>query len=415
MSSLFYRFRLGLGALILLGAGCAAPSAHFGSGVDQIPLTATSSQVFPSTTTPLTGTIEAWRGTFLDGTRQSALWLVTQQSKAEPTAIRGRFHELGSMREGQIVQLARLENGFTFALNWGLEEGEQGVATTTEVRMANGDRQLKGEMTMGSTTHTFTLHRDFSLPELFLVQVATSTSDGVNTRCEFDVSYPQLAQVLGVSEGQISAINTQIAQYVQDGPEPLTEVAGKFIHTCETEIKDELDNFPDMSDGRGTPSYRQVLQSEIAFANKQVLSTLLLSFTYSGGAHGNYGYDALNFAIASGTQLTLKDLVRTEKLQILINRMAAKLLVQSKDLLFEKEVPVFERLATDKTEMTPVEQETKFNQAHDWYLTDKGITFFFNPYEISPYAAGVQEVALPFSIWKDLATPFSTTLFNERK
>ena len=49
--------------------------------------------------------------------------------------------------------------------------------------------------------------------------------------------------------------------------------------------------------------------------------------------------------------------------------------------------------------------ENKIEAGDNFYLTGKGITFSYTPYEIAPYAAGEIQVFIPYTDMKDLLQP----------
>lgn len=117
-------------------------------------------------------------------------------------------------------------------------------------------------------------------------------------------------------------------------------------------------------------------------ADEKVLSIRVYEDEYMGGAHPNYGVRTLNFDTATGAALELSDIIAD--LDRLVYTLADKL---------ESKYPFIE---TDGL----TEQLQAYNPGdYTWTLDGRGITFWFSPYEIAPYAAGLMSVTITFAEW----------------
>ena len=95
----------------------------------------------------------------------------------------------------------------------------------------------------------------------------------------------------------------------------------------------------------------------------------------AGAAHGMYGVSYINFYIPQQKDLTLSDLLLTSKKSAInkaVRRNARK---------------VVDALYSDDT--------SDIEYSEDFYISNKGITFVYQPYEIGPYASGVIEITVP--------------------
>lgn len=108
-------------------------------------------------------------------------------------------------------------------------------------------------------------------------------------------------------------------------------------------------------------------------------------FVYSGGAHPNHATRYVNYARATGHRLTLAELFQPD---------------------FEKTLTgIAERRFRQNEGLNPGSPLTegyffengKFRLNDNFILTDTGLKFLYNPYEIKPYAAGETELAIPFT------------------
>lgn len=124
-------------------------------------------------------------------------------------------------------------------------------------------------------------------------------------------------------------------------------------------------------------------EAELCRVDESVLSLTILSYAYTGGAHGNSGYTGVTFDAQSGEILALSDILADEDgfqsaaQQWIVEKLAA----EHGDELFE-----------DYAETVEAMWETE----PDWYLDAEGITFVFDPYEVGPYAMGAAFVCCPY-------------------
>jgi hypothetical protein len=124
-------------------------------------------------------------------------------------------------------------------------------------------------------------------------------------------------------------------------------------------------------------------QLMITFYSEKILSLAYSNYSYTGGAHGNYGtfYTALD--LSRNKELELKDILTdagTLKLQSLLERnFRRQFKLKSTDSLTE--AGLF---------------ENKIEPNSNFYITGKGLAFAYSPYEIGPYVMGEIDIFIPF-------------------
>ncbi|MEM1120239.1 MAG: DUF3298 domain-containing protein [Bacteroidota bacterium] len=144
--------------------------------------------------------------------------------------------------------------------------------------------------------------------------------------------------------------------------------------------------FPDVPQGYG-----------MELAQKVILDTLGIftieefSYTYTGGAHGNYGTSFYNFDRNTGRILRLADL--------LIADHKATLKALAEPIFREK---YLEAGMTQYSEAGFYFENDTFTLTDNVAITQKGLKFVYNPYEIGPYAMGQQAIVIPYASLKDL-------------
>ncbi|MFN4079323.1 MAG: RsiV family protein [Saprospiraceae bacterium] len=116
------------------------------------------------------------------------------------------------------------------------------------------------------------------------------------------------------------------------------------------------------------------------------LSAQINAYTYAGGAHGLGGAQIASFDTRTGKQLDWEDLVAD---QSALRNLAEK--------AFRKE------RADAFAEGFDFDETFVFDLPQNFGLTEQGILFYYNPYEIGPYAMGATEFVIPFEELGDLA------------
>lgn len=128
----------------------------------------------------------------------------------------------------------------------------------------------------------------------------------------------------------------------------------------------------------------------IEHADENVISIGFFASTYTGGAHPNHYSFPLNFDVKNNRELKLADLFKPnsgylEKIaDYCIKDLAVKLGDGSDD------------------EWIRGGAEAKAENYRSWNLSRRGLIVNFDPYQVASYAAGPQEVLVPFSELKEI-------------
>ena len=123
------------------------------------------------------------------------------------------------------------------------------------------------------------------------------------------------------------------------------------------------------------------------------LSLKYIHSDYAGGAHGNTNISFLNYNTKANTVLTLDSLIKKDQMQALV-RIAEDIFRKNEKI--SPTEPLEEKYFFDKG---------KFSLAQSFHVSDKGLVFLYNPYEIKPYSEGYTELIVPFSALKNIAKP----------
>jgi len=128
-----------------------------------------------------------------------------------------------------------------------------------------------------------------------------------------------------------------------------------------------------------------------------------------GGAHGLETRNYFNFDLKTGDLIKEKDLFKANYEFELAELIKKRIVEESKEYKDQKNSePIIDLEDTDYWT-----DSIKGNG--NFYITDEGINYVFNPYEIAPYYMGQTEVSLPFSRLKNLLKPNSIIAYLVEK
>lgn len=240
----------------------------------------------------------------------------------------------------------------------------------------------------GEKKTAFSIHQ---LPIRFTgeVEVVTKSIKENNKQLKYDVEarYPQLA----VSEpaGTPTQANPNLEKFNQ--------TAKGLVVKKVTDFKKDLDSPEDQADTTSESAGSLDISYVIELAQDDVISLGFgVSSYYQGAAHPNSYTATLNYDLKNGKLLKLSDLFKpgSRYLQTLSTYAIAELKKKSKangnsldDALIESGAG-----ATAKN--------------YDrWTITRRGLKIDFDPYQVGPYAAGPQEVVVPYTALKEMVAP----------
>lgn len=161
----------------------------------------------------------------------------------------------------------------------------------------------------------------------------------------------------------------------------------------------------EMGDSEDTMKYSQDIKNELIRRDNKVLSFVLNTYTFMGGAHGGGTYTGVNFDVATGKQITLDDLgdaeaIRQTSKQYILDTIANSS-EQARGNLYSDDIIDYKQV---------IEEYFSNGNQPEFYLDNVGITFIFQQYDIAPYAAGTISVTVPYSQYEglnDRYTPLS--------
>ena len=147
-------------------------------------------------------------------------------------------------------------------------------------------------------------------------------------------------------------------------------------------------------------SYYKGIESHVQYYKKHLLVYRIDYNEYTGGAHGIYMSTFLNMDLRTLNPIRLDDIFVGEYQEALTDLLWNQLMADNK-VTTRQEVEDMGYTSTGDLEPT-----------ENFYLSPKGITFYYNIYEIAPYVMGPVEITLPYEIMSHLLSD-DTMALNE--
>jgi len=171
----------------------------------------------------------------------------------------------------------------------------------------------------------------------------------------------------------------------------------EIIHSAEDFLNSEIENYGTsidelkkdakfrLSENEESLPYTFTLTYDADEFDK-FLSIISTKIVYTGGAHPSTVKSSKTYNIETGA-VTLEEVSKR-----LFNKSPDEILTEAKELFREKVKENPDRFYADSEklidEMSP--------EYENFYISKDGLVFYFNHYEIAPYATGMIEVKIPF-------------------
>lgn len=169
----------------------------------------------------------------------------------------------------------------------------------------------------------------------------------------------------GSMEGLLRAyVRQYIFQYLQDGKEAIDSYNG------------------DMEAASTWMNYEEVVEGKVLYNAEDLLCYQFVTYSYAGGAHGNTTAKNCVFDCDRRSPVTLSQLFALESMPQVDELIRAELMRQN-------ECSTLEALE-DCSFFSPGE----ITATENFTVSDKGICWMFDPYEIAPYSMGSIDVLL---------------------
>ena len=167
----------------------------------------------------------------------------------------------------------------------------------------------------------------------------------------------------------------------------------------ETGVTEEYENYKGWSEeakANGEETYfpyyidREML---IRRADTSVLSLSIPLSNFSGGAHGWYGDFPRSFDVKTGKEIKFTDIVKDiDKMYDYVTERLMEKYSEEWDMFIQFQIEG----------QDPYELYKNGTAEQGFYFDNEGITVIFNPYDLAAYAAGAQQIYIPYKGNEDL-------------
>jgi len=130
------------------------------------------------------------------------------------------------------------------------------------------------------------------------------------------------------------------------------------------------------------------MKMRVVYNNNGMLSIVLDGYEFTGGAHGSPFTIFRVYNVATGEQIVLDDIMRPGSE------------MELQEILMEYLSSSSREIAAELIDQMEKGEEILIND--NFYITHAGIGFYYNVYEIAPYAVGATEIFLPFAAIRHL-------------
>lgn len=200
------------------------------------------------------------------------------------------------------------------------------------------------------------------------VQISTKEVNEQTDILETDLKIPVIS---GMKDEELQKeVNQEIDQYLME---------------IETAIKEQAQTFAQEAKEQGWEirPYQVSSDFKLAYNDRGVVSIVLESYEYTGGAHGMTVLKTFNLDLKDGKELALKDVFNEgTDYENIINQEISKEIASHPEDYFDGDMG--------------------FNGISDeqgFYIDQEGIVIYFDLYDIAPYSSGIQKFKLSFDLF----------------
>lgn len=212
-------------------------------------------------------------------------------------------------------------------------------------------------------------------------------TDSTSKKCLIiNIEYPEVTGM--VSQAVLDKLNTNIqndilsSTFLSDKPTSFEELKNELEADYSTIIED----FPDYGN-----AWNLEVNSDILYQDSLFISLASTVYSYTGGAHPNSGQMYRSYDLRTGEAISLADILEAGYEEEL-NEVAEI------EFRMTKEIPPNESLE-DRGYWF---QNDRFELTENFAIINQSLVFYFNPYEIAPYAMGATELELKLTDFVNL-------------
>ena len=275
----------------------------------------------------------------------------------------GDQEETGLQESKQLPEVPEInESEEIVSVNEVTEKGEE-AAVSGEIE-ENG-KEIPFDMTNPMPDETYAAIVSYQ------AKTTLQSENGLG-KAQVTVTVPQL-----VMRSQAAGkVNEKLLAFYGDSYEYGISAAGKDMEFQQEASQEKGEDF--------YYDYTYETGYQVTLLNDKYLSILADGYEYAGGAHGMPFRTPFIFQLETGEQVKGEELFALSEEQFRDIKLEAykELFVQSEEGSYWEDA------------LSIVEEHTEFDSGY--YLTEEGVTFFYEPYMLAPYAAGYVEVTVPY-------------------
>ena len=217
---------------------------------------------------------------------------------------------------------------------------------------------------------------------------------------DFEVEIPVAFADTNVLKSVRATIITNLfgEDYVGHPNDSLVYLFSKELITDYKQNNEPLINVKDTSNSYSFDN-EHTLSGFSLLSDKKIYVYGIERYVDMGGAHGLETRNYFNFDLKTGKLITESDLFKSNFKAELSELLKKRIVEESR-----------EAKETKNTEPVLSLEDTDFwtdsiKPNGNFYITDEGINYVFNPYEIAPYYMGQTEITLPYDRLKGILKP----------
>lgn len=240
-----------------------------------------------------------------------------------------------------------------------------------------------------------TSEQDF-IKKYYLTKDTTKGALSLDIEVEIPVAFANKDVLKNIRETIIT--NLFGDEYIKHANDSIVQL---FSNDLVTDYRNNNESLLDNLDSTSRYSFNNehTLSGFSLLSDKKIYVYGIERYVYMGGAHGLETRNYYNFDLKTGKLITEKDLFKKNFEPALADLIKKRIVEESKE-------------SKDSLESEPIIslEDTDFwtdsiKPNGNFYITDEGINYVFNPYEIAPYYMGQTEVTLPYNRLTGLLKP----------
>ena len=157
-----------------------------------------------------------------------------------------------------------------------------------------------------------------------------------------------------------------------------------------------VENFDDsMLQDENFDGYYYKTNAAVTRCDENFFSVKSTNDAWFGGAHPDYAVQGTTYKTIEGTLVTPADIFKDKESLLTVLKEKLTAIPDVEYFNLEEDLKQYE------FESSYMANKIAFNMI----LTSDAVVFYFNPYELAPYASGMQIVTLPYSAYADIMRP----------